>query len=113
MKLTKDVITLGIQQYRISSLVSACFFTSLCSNSQKTEKCDACVGKLDFLCSWGAGIALDTYGVGNFERFSGTACVETGPEEKEKAMADKEAGEKVQTAACGSNYRKYRRFGAV
>ena len=59
-------------------------------------------------------MALDSYGVGNFELLRGTACGEAGPEEKEKkTMAEQEAGEKVQTAACGGYYWKYRRFGAV
>ena len=112
MKLAKDVIILGIQQYRIPALVPSCFFTSLCRNSQKIKKCDTGVRKLDFLCPGRAGMALDSYGVGNCEFLCGAVCGETDAEEKEKEMV-REAEEKVQMAACRSDYWKYRRFVAV
>ena len=92
MKLAKDVIILGIQQYRIPSLVSSGFFTSLCHNSQKAEKCDASVRKLDFLRSGRSGMAFASHGISAGKLLCGSACCEAKCYGEEQKMEDQETG---------------------
>ena len=59
-------VTFDIQQYRILTLFSSCFFDIIRSGSCKDEKCCASHGKSYFLCHWGAPVSAfaDGFGAG-------------------------------------------------
>ena len=60
---TKDVMILDIQQYRILTFLSSAFFTCVCADPRENKKCDASVRKLDFLRPWGAEIRVIAHGI--------------------------------------------------
>ena len=69
----KDVMILGIQQYRILALFSSDISCCIRIDSRTIQKCDASVRKLDFLCRRGADTPFDFTGVRCGELFPGTA----------------------------------------
>ena len=67
------MITLDIQQYRILTLFSSCFFDIIRSGSCKDEKCGASHGKSYFLCHGGTSVFAFAYGVDPGKLCAGTA----------------------------------------
>lgn len=73
IEVMKDVIILGIQQYRIPALFSTAVSASVRCDSQTYEKCHTSSGKFDFLCFRRTEISDVIDGFGTGELFSGIA----------------------------------------
>ena len=69
----KDVIIFDIQQYRIFTLLSACFFSGIPTGAGSDEKCSASSRKPDFLHLWGAKVPCAAHGFCSGELFFRTA----------------------------------------
>ena len=68
----KDVIILGIQQYRISALFSSHFFHPVWIDSQTIQKCDTSIRKPCVLCLRRAEVSCVIDAVCFYELFCGS-----------------------------------------